>query len=776
MKSRVRLRASTGGFSVLWLLGAAIALTSCAKYEKPPEIAYVETTTLPSKLAVMPVRFLTIEKNAAGDFPVQAKSDKGKFISELARGVIQNQLAGKGFDMRVLSVVHKHLKGAAIENRSPQELCQKLEVEGLVFPEIITATMVTGVAYDLFKIDAKIRLINSSGTELGSWKNSASKRKISIPTSPVGIATTIAGAFLDESAKKQMRLVIYDWGWKVTQFVPDSPLGKTMPEVVSVDSNIDKGIFAAGEQIVVEVVAEKNLACTFDLGKFKKSLPLADIGGGAYKGIYVIEEGDLISNQPLSVHLFRSNGVERVWLETGGMVTIDGVLPPAPEQVEAQASRGGVNLNWTLPQGEDLKAFAVEKSDTAVGDFTIVSTTKDLNYLDADVSQGQTYYYRIRAVDMAGNRSPKHDTVEVVMPFYDEVTMTGELSGTWVSGVYRIKGVGAVSSGNVLTIGAGAKLIMESDARILVNGVLKVKGASQRPVFIEGQNWHGIEVGERGQAELTFVNLKGCITCLNIDSGSVVMHDVSIKGNHGDGIVIKEDGVVAIKGGQVSGCLRGIVLEGGKAIIEKSTLTRNDVGVDITNGAFSLDQSNVFDNAESNIRTHRKIVLENNYLGTTNTKDLKLDGDVLVKSLLDAPSPHGRTMVLIDEKKITPELLEKRFTAHKQKGIEAFQARRYGDAYQSLSKALNIREDKEIYLYLAYTQSSLGEDENMAKTLDQGIMAFPYEVRLYQIYVKYLAANGQKEKAISLLEKAVQLNPEDQNLVFMKQYVESMEQ
>jgi tetratricopeptide (TPR) repeat protein len=129
---------------------------------------------------------------------------------------------------------------------------------------------------------------------------------------------------------------------------------------------------------------------------------------------------------------------------------------------------------------------------------------------------------------------------------------------------------------------------------------------------------------------------------------------------------------------------------------------------------------------------------------------------------------------LVDDERVTPEVLEKRFENYKGKGIEAFAERRFGDAHQALSKALEVREDKDVYLYLAYTQSSLGEDEEMVKTLEQGIMAFPYEVRLYQTYVKYLAANGQKEKALALLEKAIKMNPEDQNLLFMRQYVDAM--
>lgn len=765
------VRAISRGLFALILM--AVFLTSCVKVEKPPEVSYVESSVLPSRLAVMPTTFLPAADTAAGDFPVDADSEKGKFIGELARGVIHNQLAGKGYDMLLVGMVDKIMENDALREAPPRDLCDQLDVNGLIYSEIITATMVTGVAYDLFKITARIRLVDRTGKELGTWQDTASKRKISVPTSPVGIATTIAGAFLDESARKQMRLVIYDWGWKVCQFVPDNPLGKSLPEVVSVDSNIDKGVFAAGEQFTVEAIAEKNLACTFDLGDFKKRVPMFDTGGGVYKGVYVIQEGDQAVHQSLSIHLVRPNGVERVWRETAGTVTIDGVPPPPPEEIDARASRSGVSLTWALSQGEDLKTFVVEKSEEAVGDFAAAASTKDLRYLDADVSQGRIYYYRIRAVDQAGNRSSHQKTVQVTVPIYDEVTLTGSLSGTLVSGVYRVKGEAFIEEGNVLEVGAGSKLTLDPDVGMQIDGILTIDGSPQRPVIIEGPGWRGIVVGNRGQAELASTDLRGCTACL-ATAGGVTLRSVSIRGKQGDGITVGNDGVLSMKGGEISECARAVVLKGGRGSIEESTLTGNDIGLDVESGDILLAHSNLYGNREIDLRTRRKLVIEGNYLGSTDAKALKLEGDILVKSLLTAPFPHGRTLVLLEDKEITPEALDKAFDVHKTSGIGAFEEKRYGEAYEELARALKIKEDKEVYLYLAYTQSSLGEEDKMADTLDRGIQAFPYEVRLYQVYIKYLAAHGRKEEAAALLEKALKMNPEDQNLVFMKQYVDSM--
>lgn len=758
------------------LLCTALLLVSCAGTgnQKTAAISYIKTNTLPMRLAVLPVKFLAIKKKTAGEFPVKKNSKKGGFISGITRGVINNQLAGKGYEMVFLSKVDQKLGSSAWQKIPARDLCRKLDVDGLIYPEIISTTMVSAVAYDLFKIDAKVRMINRAGKELGTWSSSSSKRKISLPTSPEGIAATIIGAFFDESARKQMRLVIYDWGWKVSQFIPNCPQGKSLPEVMSVDSNIDKGIFAAGKSIRVKATAEKGLTCTFDLGNFKNNIPMPSTGGGIYKGLYVVQVGDQVANQPLIIHLLRPNGVERIWVESNGTVTIDGVLPPAPTKVEAQASKDGVSLTWALPQGENLKEFIIKKSETAVGNFIAVAKTKDLRYLDTKVSQGHTYYYRIKAVDLAGNHSARDKTTQVTMPFYDEVKLSGSLSGIMVPGLYRLDKGGNVSLGNVLNIGAGSQITLDPDASIVINGTLKVTGSAQRPTIFTGQGWKGIVVTSRGQAELTNAVLKGCTTCMETDGGNVLMQAVSVEGRQGSGIVVKDNGVLTLKNVEVSGCKQAIVVESGKSSIEESTLTRNTVGLDVKGGRVVLSNSNVFGNKQNNIRTRRKMVLEGNYLGATATKDLKLEGDILVKSLLDAPYPHGRKVILVENREITPEEITKRFEAHKSQGIKAFRERRFGDAFQELIMASKLKKDREIYLYLAYTESSLGEDSKMAETLQQGIAAFPYEVRLCQVYVKYLVAHDKKQKALSLLKKALIMNPEDQNLIFMKQYIETM--
>ncbi|WP_321495151.1 hypothetical protein [uncultured Desulfobacter sp.] len=766
-------RSHAGKALSAWLFVALmLEFVSCTPALTPTKTVSMDPKAIPVTLAVLPVRFLKIEKDVAGDFPIDAESEKGEFVGNLTRGVIQNQLAGKGYRMRLMPQVDQMLGSEPWQDIAPSALCDKLGVDGLVYPEIITSTMVLSVAYDLFKIEARIKMVNRLGTEVGAWEESASKRKVSLPTSVVGLTATVVGAFIDEPARKQMRLVIYDWGYRVSQPVPDNPHSKSLPEIRSVDSNIDRGVFAVGDAVKITVKAENDLSGTFDIGQFKKRLPLSVVGEGTYQGIYVVQPGDQSTGQPVTIRLVRPNGVERIWIEAGSTVSIDGVPPPTPEKLTAQTGQDGVHLTWNLPQGEALKEFVVEKSSTAVGDFKVIASSQQLEWLDNTVAQGETCYYRVAAVDLAGNRSAQGRTLSVTVPFFEEVPLKETLSGNLVPGVYRLSSEGHVLAGHTFSIGPGTTLIIEGNNRIVVDGILKIAGSSEHPVIFSGQDWKGFEISDRGEAQIAHAVIKGCAPCIE-NSGNTRLEMVSIKGAKGDGLVLKGSGVMSLEQVDVTDCERGVIISGGKGIIEKSVLRNNAIGLDIIDGEVAIANSSLYDNTQGELRTVRKIVLENNYLGAAAATDLKLEGDVLVKSLLDAPYPHGRRVVLVDDTEITPGERARMFLEHKQKGVDAFGNHRFGDARQELTAALMLKKDPEAILYLAYTQNRLGENAQMAGTLEQGIQDFPYEVRLYQLYIKHLAAKGEKEKAGALLEKALKMNPDDQNLMFLKDYLKA---
>ncbi|MFO7599064.1 MAG: hypothetical protein R6X27_04555 [Candidatus Desulfacyla sp.] len=761
------------GLGLLFVLSALAMMTSCGGGQKtrgPQAVNIMEEKEIPDRVAVLPA-LLQPPKDEDMSLEIKPGSEDESFVTELVRGVINNQLSGKGYTTLPLNRVDQLLSSSSQEWKAmtPEALCKLLNVNGVIYPDILSATMLKTVAYDQYSVDAQIKMVNRQGKVLGTWSEAASKRKIAIPTSPIGAVATIAAAAMDEPAKQHMRLVVYDWGWKISQFIQDSPHMKALPEVLSVITNIDRGTFADGDRIEVEVNAEKGLTCTFDIGDFKTGISLTPTTEGTYNGAYLVRSGDTTQSQTLAIHLTKPNGVERTWVETGGTVTIDAVAPPPPSQIRAKPGKEGVSLSWTMPKEEtDLKAFAVERGDSPVGEFTEVGQTGELEFLDPGVAQGSTTYYRVVSLDAIGNRSVPTKTIKSVMPFFEEMPLAKELKGALVPGVYLAEGESLIPEGETFKMGPGTRIKFSPGASLLSRGVLTIQGTQGKEVMFEGTEWKGIHVTQGGRVEIAHSRFEGCNPCLEARGGLIQAQSTTVKGAGGTGVVIREEGHLEMEDLWVGGFQTGIVLDGARGKLEKSTITENDVGLVFIKGAVELADNNIHANREHEVTSSGRLVLAGNYLGASAQKDLRLKGDILVTSLLDAPYPNGRKVVLVSDKDITPEVVEARFQEYKKKGVEAFAQRKFGDAYQALNKALSLKDNREVYLYMAYTQMILGEEKMLDKTLAKGIEAFPYEVKLYQIYAKHLTARGKTEEALAMVNRALKMNPDDETLKTMK--------
>ena len=759
----------TRGFLLLCMM--VFALTSCIGQKKPKVISHVSEDKIPHKIAVLPAIYMAPEDEEMS-IGIKSGSEEEKFVCDLVRGVIHNQLAGKGYSAQPLDLVDRKLRskgdGKAWLKMTLVDLSKLLGVDGLIFPEILSATMLKAVAYDEYSLEVLLKMFNKEGENLGNWSESASKRKIALPTSPIGALATIAEAALDESAKKHMRLVVYDLGWKISQILPDSAYEEAIPEILSVDSNIDKGIFAAGDIIELDLNAEDGLKCTFDIGDFKKSIPMSPISGGIYKGIYIVRKGDKASSQPLKIHLTKPNGMERTWIETAGAVTIDAIAPPAPLRTGTTATRKGIVVSWGRPEAEELNEFVIERSEKPIGDFADLNSTKDLNYLDAEVNQGKTYYYRIRSVDRIGNRSNPSKVRKSTVPFFDEVKLPEKPKGSLVPGLYSVTGESIIEEGEILKVVAGTRFRFLPGSKLLSKGVLLVHGSEKNSIVFEGTGWKGVHVAAKGRAEISHSDFTGCSPCMELGEGRMDVETVYLRGDDGSGFTAGEGGRFLLKDLSVEGFNNGIVINGARGVIEECTVTKNDHGLEFSGGELELTNNNIFGNFEQDLISREKLVIGSNFLGTDMVKSLKIQGDILVTSLLDAPYPHGRKIILIDKADITPEKIEAVFQKKKALGMKAFAQRKFGDAHQYITDALSMKDDKDLFLYLAYTEMILGEEAKSERTLERGIKAFPYEVKLYEVYAKSFATRGKKAEAILLLEKALTMNPDDKSLSIMK--------
>jgi len=762
--------------SIVFLLLAVFVLGGCFAKKTTQAVQYTEEEAIPYKIAILPAEYVKHSENSTEHKSVLVLDDDRLFVADITRAAISNQLAGKGFMPLQKSVVDNTLAELGRDNgwrsMSDVELCKLLNADGIVKTDIYSADMIKALAFDLFQLDAEVMMYNVAGTLVGKWRDSASKRRISVPTGVIGLAGTIVEEVFSDPIRRQMRMVVYDWAWNMAQVLPDCPKGPKLPEVIAVDTNVDNLLFGVGQRVAVRVDAEPGLKCSFSIGDFKKNIPLPQTSQGVYEGFYVVAEGDKANNKPLMVKMRKANGVDRLWVESGSLLSLDGELPPVLEAVQSQAGRDGVQLNWLVPVAADLEEFVVEKGNDPVGEFETVAQTRTPEFVDPDVMQGTTVFYRVRIKDKAGNLSSLNGVTKVIMPQFDERELFGELSGVLVKGNYRIGFPVTVPEGSKFTIQSGTKIRFEDKGRVDVYGELESVGEISGPVRLESNSTEGIKILPGGKALFSQCEFSGFSKAVTAVGGYIEIRSSSFAGGSYAAAVM-ETGNYDFKGLRISGVRHGLVLSAGNGSVVRSSITNCTQGIDFNGGSVEIKDNNIFDN-ERNIVSAAKLVVSDNYFGSASVEKLRLDGDVLVKSILDAPYPHGRRVILIDDREITPELREKKFAELKEQGVNAFHGQHYGDAYQSLSQAVKMKDDRDIYLYLSYTLLALGDDVALSEILDEGISKFPYDVRLHQLNVRYLLNKGDIKQARQVLDKALLLSPADSNLLYMKDYLDHL--
>ncbi|NGM63449.1 T9SS type B sorting domain-containing protein [Sphingobacterium sp. SGG-5] len=96
-------------------------------------------------------------------------------------------------------------------------------------------------------------------------------------------------------------------------------------------------------------------------------------------------------------------------------IVIDGVVPAAPAGVTATFGNGQNVLNWTVNTEGDLRSYKVY-GGTSANPATVLATVTApaTTYAHTGLTNGTRYYYRITAVDQAGNESAASTEVSAV--------------------------------------------------------------------------------------------------------------------------------------------------------------------------------------------------------------------------------------------------------------------------------------------------------------------------------------------------------------------------
>jgi hypothetical protein len=95
--------------------------------------------------------------------------------------------------------------------------------------------------------------------------------------------------------------------------------------------------------------------------------------------------------------------------------SVDNIAPGVPQGLMAVLVDDGIQLTWEMGADEDFQYYILEKSSDESFTEPQVFETIDIAYLDLDYVLNESNYYRLAAVDHAGNMSDYSDVVDIAV-------------------------------------------------------------------------------------------------------------------------------------------------------------------------------------------------------------------------------------------------------------------------------------------------------------------------------------------------------------------------
>ncbi len=154
-----------------------------------------------------------------------------------------------------------------------------------------------------------------------------------------------------------------------------------------------------------ELQETPKLEYSFDTSPGSKRLVSLAEDEGIWKGYMIITETD---DNKVGTFYFsgrNENGVTGNTIKEGKIFVVDTKKPPKPVNIEAKSRDDGrIELNWYY-EGEDIDYFRIYRSTSSGVDYLdFYSETGNITrFIDYSTEDRATYYYKVNAVDKAGN-------------------------------------------------------------------------------------------------------------------------------------------------------------------------------------------------------------------------------------------------------------------------------------------------------------------------------------------------------------------------------------
>lgn len=676
--------------SILLILPLLFSLQSCLVSTKTTLITPEIRNLFGGDYKVDPYMKDHVPKTVAV-LPFVNLSDKKEAVDVMRRG-FYNHFSSLPFqDMELYKIDDLLAKAGltdpdAISKMKPQDLGKILGVDAVVFGSISNFDKFFAVLYSQVSVGAEVKMYDTqTGNFLWSGKHTVRKHEGGISTNPVGIVATVVVTALNVRDVQLLR-ANDDLFREMVKTIPTPSLAEmSRPPGITLLTQDTKGVpKKAGDEIKVVIQGTPKMRAYFDLGDFKRRIDMQEVEPGGYYGVYKVLPGDNVEKAIVTGYLKDDAGNVGQWVDAVSQVTIDTTPPAQPKAFKSTGRNKLIGLAWTKSDAEDLAGYNIYRSESPLTGYVPVGKTEFTEFIDTDKNlvNFKTYYYRVSAIDFAGNESLMLQGQGVAVPPGPTVVSGAiETDTVWHAGAspYILESDVVVKDKALLTIEPGTE-IKSRGGGLIIEGRISAEGDNDRIIRFDAANgrlWPGISfsgVKDR-ENKVAYVRIAKARTAIHCQASSPLIEKseftqnaeaIRVSGafskpaihrnilykNRGPAIAVTDGAAPRISENSIyENDGAGISAQSSVPEIAHNTIARNrGSGIDLRGGTAVIRQNNLMDNVPFNMINAggASVKAWDNWWDTPKPLEILagISGRIDIRSVLDSPWPQGKPMTV----------------------------------------------------------------------------------------------------------------------------------
>jgi hypothetical protein len=636
----------------------------------------------PQTVAVLPFLNRTTQKEA---FDIVRKSFHGHF-SRLNYTAVPLFKVDHALHQAGLDTPEK------VAQTSTQRLREILQVDALIRGDVTHYDRIYVGIYSQVAVGAEVKMVEGkTDKELWWARNVSRKHGGGIATTPVGLILTAAATALNMRGIELLRSSD-DLFRDMVKTIPQPTLAQALrPPSIAILAHdgvrrTDRYALRLGDSIKVAMEGDPRKRAFFRIGEFKKEVPLREEEPGTYTGSYKVMPGDFVEEALIAGVLVDDQGNSAEWVDVLGPVTIDTIPPVIPGGLKGIGRDKRVELNWAKIADKDVARYKVYRSNTPLTGYQEVGVTELTHFQDRNLTNETSYYYKISAIDLAGNESKLSDLLRTTPVTPGPTSVRGSIreDTIWFSGAspYILEDTVTVEARATLTVEPGA-VIRSKGMGLLIYGKLLARGDQSNLITLEpvapNQEWKGVvfQGTKNDESAVEYAKITGAQAGISCFSSSPLIANNDISQNRVGLRILEPFSKSRIYGNVISAnTVAGAEIGGGAApVLEENEIRANrqdgvlareanpslfknrilnngGVGVRLISSPARLAQNNIHDNQGyevfNSLERDVPVDANDNWWGAKEGSKLiqRIFGRVDYQRVLDGPYPQGKSIEL----------------------------------------------------------------------------------------------------------------------------------